>query len=304
MRVQINRILCATDFSDFSNQTLAFGTALAREFNASLLICHIVELPFAATYGEVQIDPIQQQERMTAYAQEELSRLIDAPDIDWTPIVAIGHPGDEIARLVAQENIDFVISATHGRSGLKRLLLGSVTERLMRTVACPLLIVRDQIPSFVVKPFRAFHPKKILVGCDFSTDSELAFGYGLSLAQEFQAQLHLAHIIEPLVYQDIITSVDLSEESYRAGITPQLRRKLTQMVPEEARHWCDPVTVMLEGKPDIEICRYAEFNDIDLIILGVRGHGLVESLLVGSTTDRVARQAPCPVLTVRPISKA
>lgn len=301
MRVQINRILCATDFSDFSNQTLAFGTALAREFNAALFICHIVELPFAANYGEVQLDPIEQQERMTAYAQEQLVQLIDAQDVDWAPIIAIGHPADEIGRIVTQENIDLVVSATHGRSGLKRLLLGSVTERLMRTLTCPLLIVRDPIPTFVVKPFRAFSPKKILIGCDFSVDSGLAFQYGLSLAQEFEAQLHLAHVIEPPVYQDIITSSDVSEESYRAGIAPQLRRKLTQLVPEEARNWCDPITVLLEGKSDEEISRYAELNDIDLIVLGVRGRGLVEHLLVGSTTDRVARQAPCPVLAVRPL---
>jgi nucleotide-binding universal stress UspA family protein len=301
MRVKINRILCTTDFSDFSNQTFAFGTALAREFHATLLICHIVELPFAAMHEEVQFDPIEHQERMTAYAHKQLVRLIDAQDIDWAPLVAIGHAADEITRLVTQENIDLVISATHGRSGLKRLLLGSVTERLMRTLTCPLLIVRDHLSSVPVKHGNVFHPKKILVGCDFSADSTLAFQYGLSLAQEFEAELHLVHVIEPPAYQDILTSMDNVERDYRCNITPQLRQKLTQMVPEDARNWCNPITALLEGKSDEEIIRYAELNDIDLIVLGVRGHGLVESLLVGSTTDRVARQAPCPVLSVRPL---
>jgi nucleotide-binding universal stress UspA family protein len=301
MRVKINRILCATDFSDFSNQTVAFGTALAKEFRATLLICHIVELPFAAMYGEVQLDPIVHQERMAAYAHKQLIRLIDAKDIDWAPLVAVGHAADEIARLVTQEEVDLVISATHGNSGLKRLLLGSVTERLMRTLTCPLLIVRDQVSSAEVKPARVFQPKKILVGCDFSSDSALAFQYGLSLAQEFEAELHLVHVIEPPVYQDILTATETHEGDYRAGIIPQLRRKLTHMVPVEARNWCRPVSVLLEGKSDEAINLYAQLNDIDLIVLGVRGHGLVESLLVGSTTDRVARQAPCPVLSVRPL---
>jgi nucleotide-binding universal stress UspA family protein len=302
MRVKINRILCATDFSDFSNQTLVFGTRLAREFNATLLICHIVELPFAAMYGEVQFDPIEHQERMTAYARKQLVRLIDAQGIDWAPLVAIGNAADEITRLVSQEGVDLVISATHGKSGLKRLLLGSVTERLMHTLTCPLLIVRDQVSSFAAKPTPVFQPKKILVGCDFSSNSTLAFQYGLSLAQEFEAELHLAHVIEPPVYQDILTTTEIGKGDYRAGIMPQLRRKLSHMVPEEARNWCRPVSVLLEGKSDEEINRYAELNDIDLIVLGVRGHGLVESLLVGSTTDRVARQAPCPVLSVRPLT--
>lgn len=301
MRVNINRILCATDFSDYSNQTVTFGTALAREFSATLLICHIVELPFAAMYGDVQFDPISHQERMAAHARKQLIRLLDAEGIDWAPLVAIGHAADEITRLVAQEKVDLVISATHGNSGLKRLLLGSVTERLMRTLTCPLLIVRDQVSSVGAMPPRSFQPKKILVGCDFSPDSTLAFQYGLSLAQEFEAELHLVHVIEPPVYRDILAPTDTAERDYQTGIMPQLGRKLTQMVPEEARNWCHPVTTLLEGNSDEEINRYAELNDIDLIVLGVRGHGLVENLLVGSTTDRVARRAPCPVLSVRPL---
>jgi nucleotide-binding universal stress UspA family protein len=163
------------------------------------------------------------------------------------------------------------------------------------------LIVRDQVPSFTEASTSVLHPKKILVGCDFSSDSTLAFQYGLSLAQEFEAELHLVHVVEPPVYQDILTATEIGQGDYRSGLMPELRRKLTQMVPEEARNWCRPVSVLLEGKSDAEINRYAELNDIDLIVLGVRGHGLVESLLIGSTTDRVARQAPCPVLSVRPL---
>ncbi len=70
------------------------------------------------------------------------------------------------------------------------------------------------------------------------------------------------------------------------------------MVPEEARNWCTPQTRILEGRPYEELGRYAKAEDMDMIVLGVRGHGLVKTLLLGSTTDRVARQAPCPVLSV------
>ena len=72
------------------------------------------------------------------------------------------------------------------------------------------------------------------------------------------------------------------------------------MVPEEARTWCNPVTALLAGQPHEELIKYAVVNDIDLIVLGVRGHSLVETLFVGSTTDRVLRRAPCPVLSVQP----
>lgn len=296
MRVQINRILCTTDFSDFSNQTISFGIALAREFRATLFICHIVELPFAGMYGEVQLDPIAQQERMRTYAYENLTRLVEAQDVEWEPLVSIGHPADEIARFAAQVNANLAISATHGRSGLKRLILGSVTERLMRTLPCPLLIVRDQTLSLSQQIGAGFHPKKILVGCDFSHDSDLAVQYGISLAQEFEAELHLAHVIEPPIYPDID-----AEGTGRSHIAPVLERKLMNMVPSDARHWCSPITVLLEGKPAEEISRYAENEGMALIVLGVRGQDLVESLFVGSTTDRVAKQAPCPVLSVNPL---
>jgi nucleotide-binding universal stress UspA family protein len=72
------------------------------------------------------------------------------------------------------------------------------------------------------------------------------------------------------------------------------------MVPEEAQTWCKPVTVLLAGQSHEEITKYAMVNDIDLVVLGVRGYGLVESLFVGSTTDRVMRRASCPVLSVQP----
>ncbi|MBW1751469.1 MAG: universal stress protein [Deltaproteobacteria bacterium] len=194
--------------------------------------------------------------------------------------------------------MDLVISATHGRSGLKRLLLGSVTERLMRTLSCPLMIVHGKESGDLALSTEVFKLKRILVGYDFSKDSDLALKYALSMAQEFEAELHLAHVVEPPVYQDIQVANGSSAPVTEQSRMPQLIEKLKQMIPEDARNWCTVAPVLLEGKADKELARYADQNDIDLIALGVRGHGLVETLFVGSTTDRVARRASCPVLSV------
>ena len=70
------------------------------------------------------------------------------------------------------------------------------------------------------------------------------------------------------------------------------------MVPEEAGNWCTPQTALLQGHPYEELVRYAQSNHIDMIVMGVRGHRLVKTLFLGSTTDRVIRRAPCPVLSV------
>ncbi|UCF90397.1 MAG: universal stress protein [Desulfobacterales bacterium] len=298
MRVQLKSIICATDFSDFSNRTIPYGVALAKEFDARLYICHVIDLSSIAIYGEFQLDPVGQQERIKSYAYDQLEQLIGEQPVAWEPLITVGRTGEEIARLVEEKEVDLVISATRGRSGLKRIILGSVTERLMRTLTCPLLVVHSPEHRFVDPVNQQIRLERILVGCDFSPDSSLAFQYGLSMAQEFQSELHLAHVMEHPAYQHLLKPPSATEEEIRQELRNHLTAKLNAMVPREARNWCSPQTSLLEGRPYEELSRYAEDHAIDMIILGVRGHGLVKTLLVGSTTDRVVREAPCPVLSV------
>ncbi len=298
MRMHFKNILCATDFSDFSNRTVNYGTALANEFDSKLFVCHVIDLSSVAIYGEFQLDPVGLQDRIMNDAHEQLQELIGGQQIDWEPLISVGHAADEISRIVEEQDMDLVISATRGRSGLKRLILGSVTERLMRTLSCPLLVVQGPDKAFAASDDQEVNMKSILIGCDFSPDSEVAFEHGLSLAQEFQSELHLAHVVETSIYQQLHKTESPVEEELQQEIQTRLIKKLQDMVPEEARNWCKPQTSLLDGHPYEELVKYAEKNNIDMIVLGTRGHGLVKSLLIGSTTDRVVRNAPCPVLSV------
>jgi nucleotide-binding universal stress UspA family protein len=303
MRVLPKNILCATDFSDFSNHAIPYGIALAREFKARLFLCHVIDLSSAAIYGEAVLALEEQQKRMTKHAQEEMTRLMSRESIDWEPLITVGNAAHEVARVAAERNIDITITASHGRAGLKRLILGSVTERLMRTLPCPLLVVRSPERGFVAPADQAITLRRILVGCDFSQNSSLAFQYGLSLAQEFQSDLHLVHVIPPPRY-DYQRKGGEPKQEQQKELGSEIKNRLTEMIPQEAQTWCKPMTVLLAGQPHEEITKYAAVNDIDLIVLGVRGYGLVESLFVGSTTDRVMRRASCPVLSVQPASAA
>jgi nucleotide-binding universal stress UspA family protein len=298
MRVQFNHILCATDFSDFSNHTISYGIALAKEFEAKLFVSHVIDLSSVAIYGEFQLDPVGQQNRIMQDADAQLKKLAGDQEISWEPLITVGKPADEISRAVEEKDIDLVITATRGRSGLKRIILGSVTERLMRTLSCPLLVVNSPEHKFVSVADQAVKIKKILVGCDFSPDSGQAFEHALSLAQEFQAELHLAHVIESPTQPELKQEDTPVSEEIQQDYRDLLSRKLKEMVPVEARYWCTPHTSILEGQPYEEIVRYAESQDMDMIVLGVRGHGLVKTLFLGSTTDRVVRRSPCPVLSV------
>lgn len=301
MRVQFKKIACTTDMSDFSNHTLVYGSKLARTFDAELYACHVISLPSMATYygytGDERSGEATKQ--IIDQVTEAFDRIMGAYPVVWEPLITIGHISDEIARLTHEKNVDLVIAATHGRSGLKRFLLGSVTERLMRILTCPLLIVGGLEEKITPPAGEDLKFSRILVGCDFSPDSEAAFQYGLSLAQEFQAELHLVHVIEPPVYVDLDMPGTAIDAEHMETLRDRLDTKLASLVPTEASHWCKPRISLLEGLAYEVLTHYAGRHGIDLVVLGARGYSLVEKLFIGSTTDRVVRRAPCPVLSVR-----
>jgi enoyl-CoA hydratase/carnithine racemase/nucleotide-binding universal stress UspA family protein len=181
------------------------------------------------------------------------------------------------------------------------MILGSVAERLMRSLPCPILIIRVLKPDLNSK--KGLSLKRILVGCDFSPDSSLAFMHGLSLAQEFQSELHLAHVVERPANRKVVKTGKGTRDSGDPVPRHQLNQKLEDMVSDESCNWCTLKTNVLTGQPHEALTAYAEKNDMDIIVLGIRGHGLVEKLFVGSTTDQVIRQASCPVLAVRPLEQ-
>lgn len=299
MRMQIKKIICTTDFSDLANFSIFYGVSLAREFKAKLYLCHVIDLSSATMYGEATFGFESQLMHMEDFTYERMKTIMSEHDVEWEPLVATGNAADEIARVAEEKAADIAITATRGRSGLKRLILGSVTEHLMRTLHCPLLTVRGLEQD--IKDGVRF--KRILVGTDFSPDSDLAFEYGLSLAQEFQSELHLVHVLEPPSYRELPESVDREGEIIRKKLHEELNNKLEGMVPKDAFNWCKPRTTLLAGDPHEELSKYADIHNIDLMVLGVTGHSRVESLFVGSTTERVIRKAPCSVLSVRPMTK-
>jgi nucleotide-binding universal stress UspA family protein len=303
MRLNLKNIICATDFSDPANYAIHYGVSLAKEFNAKLYLCHVIDLSSATLYGDATFAFETQLIHMEEYARDRLRRLMDDYDIEWEPLIATGNAADEIARLAIENGSDMAITATRGHSGLRRLILGSVTERLMRTLHCPLLAVRRH-EKYIDEPAKEEKRfKRILIGCDFSPDSNLAVEYGLSLAQEFEAELHLVHVLEPPIYKEWPKTTEETKEKIRKNLYEQLKQKLEAMVPQDAFNWCKPKTMLLAGHPDVELIKYADVQGVDLIVMGVAGHGIVESFFVGSTTERVMRKAPCAVLSVRPIKK-
>lgn len=324
MRIQPKKIMCAVDFSDFSHLILSYGRALAAEFDARLYVCHILsDMVMLSSHGQAYIASEKVAQERLENTETRLNDLIEEHGIEARIVLSQGHPADEITQIVQDKSIDLVIAATHGGSGIKRFLIGSVTDRLVKTLTCPLLVLHTQEDHPALPNLFRVPMDRILVGCDFSPESGLAFDYGLSLAQEFQSELHLVHVIKPEKHIELTTAdyMKLQEGDYlgwnrsdflalqkkstdeewerRSSLLSRIERQLSHMVPEESRNWCTPVTTLLEGQPYTELIQYSEIKKIDMIVLGVHGHSLLEQFLVGSTTDRVISRSVCPVLAVR-----
>jgi nucleotide-binding universal stress UspA family protein len=134
---------------------------------------------------------------------------------------------------------------------------------------------------------------RVLIAHDFSPDSETALNYGLSLAQEYQAEVHLLHVLadagrdEP----ELAWSSSSGGEAYKFTA-----EKLQRAIPKEVHLWCKFVNVVCCGKAYEEILTYAGEHEIDLICMGISGVGWTIGKLLGSNVDRVLRETPCPVL--------
>ncbi|MFN7927604.1 MAG: universal stress protein [Blastocatellia bacterium] len=293
--IQIQRILCPTDLSPQSDEALQYALALARTYSAKLIVCHCV--PPSMFVDVVEREKYREKFEASIRAQtgadstETLLPVCEGMIVEEEPATAI-------ARLAAEYRIDLIVMRSRRRP-LAAALLGSTAEAVCRTAPCPVLVTHPNEFEWAGLNSDEISIRRVLVATDFSNDSELALQYGLSLAQEHQAELHLLHAL-PVALSPALAGMPVGIESdfQRAA------RQLHQAVPDEAHLWCKVVQSVRAGQPYREILTYAEEHDIDLICLGVHGAGFSMRALFGSNADRVLRQAPCPVLITRPLKPA
>lgn len=195
-----------------------------------------------------------------------------------------------------QRHVDLIVMRSRRRPH-RAALLGSTAESVCRSAPCPVMVVHTDERDFVSDAM-SVELKRVLVAYDFSDYSELALKYGLSIAQEHQAELHLLHVLAPrsMNEPEIAWYPTKGESAYHTAAY-----RLQKVVPGEVHLWCGVRAVVSEGYPYREILNYAENNEIDLISVGAHGAGFGMRALFGSNVDRVLRQAPCPVLVARPL---
>jgi nucleotide-binding universal stress UspA family protein len=213
-------------------------------------------------------------------------------DVPVDVLIRTGQVPKQIIDTATALPADLIVIGTHGAGGFEHLVLGSVTEKVLRRALCPVLTVPPQSRSTSTLPF-----KRILCPVDFSEPSLAALDFAFSLAREGDADLTVLHVFEwpdePLATRPFLAT------DFRASLERDTAAKLEALVPDGAREWCRPSTRLAHGKGYREILGVATEDRCDLIVMGVHGRNAFDLMLFGSTTNQVVRRATCPVLTLR-----
>jgi nucleotide-binding universal stress UspA family protein len=175
-------------------------------------------------------------------------------------------------------------------------MLGSTTERVLRTAPCPVLTVPRRAPDLAADAGVRF--PHILCPVDFSPSSMKALDYAASLAQEADAHLHVLHVAELVPSFEPVVMGGPGAPPVNQNALAGARQRLHDAISDEVRTFCSVHEVVAAGKPYKEILRHAEENRVELIVMGAHG-GALGLAAFGSTTNQIVRHAACPVLTLK-----
>ncbi len=263
----LKNILFATDFSRQSSLALTYALPITRKYGATIYAAHVVPeqigLPISARGGlhAIWVQRGNDTQESVASLRAELYPARN--------IIAKG---------------DLIVTGTHGRSGVGKLLMGSVAEKIFRRASCPVLTVG---PGISGEPDSVVDLHQILFATDLSAVSVAALPYAISLAEENNARLYILHV---------------SESPMKAANENALRERLRNLVPQGAKLTSQPKVIVEYGPPAERVLAVAEELAMDLIVLGVKRtpvHFEASPHLPLATAYKVVSQAICPVLTVR-----
>ncbi|HEY5028578.1 MAG TPA: universal stress protein [Candidatus Angelobacter sp.] len=279
----LKNILFATDFSEASMKALPNVELLAKKFGASVFACHIIT-PASLVTVAPQAAPYLYEAEYNA-ATKELDNIVSSPQlggIKTKALLSSGILGDALLEEINNNHIDLVVAGTHGRTGLRRFLLGSAVEEICRVATCPVLTVGPNLPSI------ATNFGRILVPTDLSDESMRSLPFVVRLAGEYGSVVTVLHV--------------LPEET--AG-NPDAR-KLFEPIFKNMVHIFEPLLgalktefVMEAGETVDTILKVAREKGAGLIAMGIRSAFLHGFHVRTSVAYRVMAGAHCPVVTCR-----
>ncbi len=280
-----DRILLVTDFSECSNNAVPFARLLDSYYRAKVIVVHVVATEADARGGAKSPAEIEEA-RKTAEAQvQEFIAQNHLSGIVSDTVIAAGPVWEAIAAVVDERRIDLIVLGTRGRTGVGKLLMGSVAQRIFSLAPCPVLSVSPRAQKTWGPDDRL---SRLLYATDFSPNSLKALPYALSLAKVSGAELLLLHAPNP-------------SEAASPEIDQGYHQHLNALIPPEHKSWCRSDTLVSRGDAAHVILDTATKYNVDFIVIG--GHaveGALSPFQVPLTTAyQVVARAHCPVLRVR-----
>ena len=303
--MKLRHILSPFDFSDVSVHAMEQAALLARAAGARLTVLHVF-LSVMPTTGMNALDTATAQviepedlDELRAKVTEACRSAIDA-GVSVGIIIVGGAPAPVILEHAASNDVDLIVMGTHGTSGFQHLILGSVTEKVLRKAACPVLTVP---PRAAAAPAAAF--TRVIVAVDFSDCSRLAVQAAAAMTDGREAAVTLLHVLEWPWHEPPVPGIDglpaaqletlLETRRYlETSAADGLKNLAASLLPGR-----DVAIEVRFGKAYTELVAAARERQADLIVMGVRGRSPLDIGFFGSTTNHVVRAASCPVLTVK-----
>jgi nucleotide-binding universal stress UspA family protein len=297
------RILCPVDFSDASGHAIDQAIALAGWCRASITALHVHTPAYVSVAGLPGLEGFEADADLSRLRDQTTARFRAATDagICLDVVVDVGQPAGRILDRGAELSADVIVMGTHGASGFQHLVLGSVTEKVLRKARCAVLTVPPKVRATSRLPFT-----RLLCPVDFSEASLAALQTARSLASESESALTVLNVIEwpwseppaPVAAGLPLAQARALAEYHRYLETSAMAR-LKGLIQDAVADRSAPLPRLRYGKSYVEILRVAAEEGADLIVIGVHGRNLLDMAVFGSTTNQVVRQATCPVLTLR-----
>lgn len=296
--VTFKRILVATDFSGASNAALKCAAGIAGVNDADLFVVHA--LPLEA-HLPAPLDPMpaildqevrQAKEHLAQLESEALAGLRHETILERGPVF------DVVDDVIRKKQIDLLVTGTHGRTGIRKIVLGSVAETLFRRFTCPVLTVG---PS--AKP--AHEIRRVLYATDFGPSSIHALPYAIDFADKRSGQLILLHLVSPVPVEYIGPFWYPGNDLLEREVAEKQRslKKLRDLLPSSLGLKCSVEHVVEVHMAPEGISNFARRCQADLIVMGIRNSAAnvprLASHVPWAVVYEVVCAATCPVLTVR-----
>lgn len=284
-----DQILYPTDGSESAKSVLDYALQIASEHEATIHILNVADTN-QDSLTRIQAEVIDVLEREGERIVDEAAERATERGISVVSEVCQGTPSTSIVEYSHQFNIDLIVMPTHGRRGLKRFLIGSVTERVINTAEVPVITVNPDRDRPLTYPCQ-----HLLVPTDGSRGAELALNEGIAVTKATGATLHLLHVVETGSLGPDARSVLKEEElTERANV---IMKEATETVKAES---LDTVESEIEyGTPAKEIRTYIQESEIDLALLGTHGETAFSRYMMGGVSAKLVRTSPIPVMWVR-----